>query len=178
MDPFNVITALATTATAVFGYRKMLDQKPIFEAVVKDIPESDKRNRPAREKLQQEGYYILRLSLISAPQNWDIVAAKISGASIPCEITSKSGTWLADTLPDKRQIKMTHGKVKIHNWKIIQNETEKRWEFLIKPDVPEEGVLTLTLYGRLLMTVKVPFEYKQTHYIEPFSARESQRSRS
>ena len=67
MDPFNVITALATTATAVFGYRKMLDQKPIFEAVVKDIPESDKRNRPAREKLQQEGYYILRLSLISAP---------------------------------------------------------------------------------------------------------------
>ena len=163
MDPFNIITAIATTAAAVLGYRKMLDQKPVLRAEVADIPNSNRRDFPEREKLQQEGFYVLRIWVESAPQNWDVVAVKIADAEIPSEITSRTGDWLADRLPDKHQIKMTHGKVKTHNWKILKDKAQ-HWDFLIKPDDPEKGLLTLTLYGHLWAKVKIPFAYQKTQF--------------
>jgi hypothetical protein len=171
MDIFNVITAIATTATAIAGiaatvitYRQLLDKKPVLRAAVGDIPNSNRRDCPEREKLQEEGFYILRLYLEAAPQNWDVLAVSINGAKIPNEITSKSGHWLANRLPDKHQITLCQGKVQTHNWKIIQGDTNSYWDFLIKPDDSEKGLLTMTLYGHLWSRVKVPFSYQKTHF--------------
>lgn len=161
---FGGITAIATSIGALLAYRNMLASCPSFKPYVTDIPGSDDRNRPEREKLQQDGYYILRLCLKEAPEPWNVKAVKISGAQLPCEITSKTGEWLADRLPDKHEITMTHRKVKTPFWRISQSVDNGPWEFLIKPDNPDKGLLEITLYGPLWTQVKVPFEYEKTRY--------------
>ncbi len=165
MDPFNVLTAIATTVTAVIAYRKMFDEIPVLQATVFDIPESNRHDRPEREKLQQDGYYMLRLSVVSAPQNWRINAIKINGAMIPCEITDPAGQWVADRLPDKKEVALTHGKVKTKHWKIIK-DTNSNWDFLIKPDNPDHGALELIVYGNLFLKARVPFSYRKTQFFE------------
>lgn len=151
----DFLIAVFTGLTALISLRQMFTQLPFVRAQIYDIPNSTKRNTVA-EKMQMEGYFMLQITAYGGRENSHISWLKVSNCQIG---ESPTFNFSGEALEEPRLAKK---KLSINS--DYPAATEKNFVYLIKPDNPKEGTLTVTVGFGALLRRSTKVRYRQTEY--------------
>ena len=81
-DPFSVIAAVATAATAVFMYPNFLASRPTIDVCIDDVPNSTRRGSRG-EQLQRDGFFAMTVTIQAATMPVVLRSIEVKDAIFP-----------------------------------------------------------------------------------------------
>lgn len=103
-DPFSVIAAVATAATAVFMYPNFLASRPTIDVCIDDVPNSTRRGSRG-EQLQRDGFFAMTVTIQAATMPVVLRSIEVKDAIFPTFV-KKGGEFVptADLSAGKKQL--------------------------------------------------------------------------
>ena len=154
----SLLGAIAGFFTAYYMRTQVMSGLPFLEGEISDIGGAEKRGSLA-EKLQEDGCFILRITIYGGDGNFRFNKIKTSGALIgEMPLYSFEGI-VKDTFvsPSKNNLCLPINYMK---------DSEIHFSFLIKPDIAEEGKVRVSVSGGLFSSLKTEVPYKKTEYFQ------------
>lgn len=154
-DPFSVIAAVATAATAVFMYPNFLASRPTIDLCIDDVPNSTRRGSRG-EQLQRDGFFAMTVTIQAATMPVVLRSIEVKDAIFPTFV-KKGGEFVptSDLSAGKKQLAIS-----------LRPNESKTLMFLVKPTIAESGTLEVVIpFSYLRPALRASCDYERTHYI-------------
>lgn len=115
---------------------------PCFTFEQRVIPGGDKRATSKWTQMHDNGFFILRIRVVSAPQRWILRYVEASpNAQIANKLTDSNGRWVGG----QRTGTVSHGRKEC--FYVIEAGTHDLFDLLIKVVIPDKTTIRLRLEG-------------------------------
>lgn len=154
----SLLGAIASFFTAYYMRTQVMSSLPFLHCELSDIEGSEKRGSLAA-KLQEDGYFILRITIYGGDGNFRFNKIKTLGALIG-EMPSYPFDYVDENSfnrPSKNSLFLPVNYVKNSNI---------HFSFLIKPDKPDEGKFRVSISGGLFFSLKADVPCRKTMYFQ------------
>lgn len=155
-DISDIVTAIATFATALFMYPTYLASRPTIDISIEDVPDNLMRGSKGAQ-LQQEGFFLMSITITATSMPITCRSIDIRKASFPTFIKVHGGVAPKDEhcVKGKKPFPLT-----------LRPNQSDTIRFLVKPNEQESGTLEVVIpFSYLRPALRASCEYKRTHYI-------------
>lgn len=152
----DIVTAIATFATALFMYPAYVASRPTIDICVEDVPNSLKRGSQGA-RLQQDGFFLLSVTISTASMPITCRSIDVRKASFPAFAKIRGGVAPKDDhcVEGKKPFPLT-----------LRPNQSATVCFLVKPQEHERGTLEVVIpFSYLRPALRASCDYERTHYI-------------